>query len=135
MKTINILLLCSVFFLSCNPGKKDTTFLLDKGNIDSLLTNALDKKNNVKNRLLNANLAYEIIEKNDSIKNENFTDLASVFFELGDQKKYLDLSRKFYKKSIANKDYKGLAESSYCIGNYFYNEANYDSAYFYFRKS
>lgn len=135
MKTINILLLCSVFFLSCNPGKKDTTFLLDKGNIDSLLTNALDKKNNVKNRLLNANLAYEIIENNDSIKNANFTDLASVFFELGDQKKYLDLSRKLYKKSIANKDHKGLAESSYCIGNYFYNEANYDSAYFYFRKS
>lgn len=135
MKTIKILLFCSVFFLSCTQEKKDTTFLLDKSDIDSLITNALNKKTNLKTRLLNANRAYEIIESNDSIKSKNFIDLATVFFELGNKKKYLDLSKKLYKKSILNKDHNGIAESSYCIANYYYNEADYDSAYIYFTKS
>ena len=135
MKTIGVLLFCSVFFLGCTPKKKDITDLFSDSTLDSLITTASNKKNDAATRLFNANLAYEITEKEAAVKSKNFTDLATVYFELGDQKKYLYLSKKLYKRSLMKRDYDGISESSYCIANYFYNKANYDSAYFYFTKS
>ena len=136
MRTVNIFLLCSVIFLlSCTQRENDTVFLTEKNKLDSLLSNAQNVKSSVDIRLSHANLAYKIIEYNDSLKNERSIELANVFFELGDKNKYLSLSRNLYKIALTNKDQNGIAESSYCIANYFYNEADFDSAYFYFSKS
>ena len=136
MRTVNIFLLCSVIFLlSCTQRENDTVFLTEKNKLDSLLSNAQNVKSSVDIRLSNANLAYKIIQYNDSLKNERSIELANVFFELGDKNKYLSLSRNLYKIALTNKDQNGIAESSYCIANYFYNEADFDSAYFYFSKS
>ena len=134
MKSILIVLFSSVFLLGCNPQKKDTAYL-DKEDIDSLITEAVDHQTDLKTRLFNADLAYQIIENNDSIKNNNFIDLAMVFYDLGNKDRYLYLLRKLYKESLISDDHHGISESSYCIANYFYNEAQYDSAYFYFTKS
>jgi len=136
LRTVNIFLLCSVIFLlSCTQRENDTVFLTEKNKLDSLLSNAQNVKSSVDIRLSNANLAYKIIQYNDSLKNERSIELANVFFELGDKNKYLSLSRNLYKIALTNKDQNGIAESSYCIANYFYNEADFDSAYFYFSKS
>jgi len=134
LKKIILLLFCGVFFLGCNPKKKDTAFLVEK-RLDSIIANSLKTTNNAEIRLFNADLAYKIVESRDSIKNDNFIDLATAFYELGDTKKYLYLSKKLYKKAIERNDYDGISESAYCIANYFYNEARFDSAYYYFSKS
>ncbi|WP_139149643.1 tetratricopeptide repeat-containing sensor histidine kinase [Flavobacterium caeni] len=86
-------------------------------------------------RLRYANQAYQLVEKSDAAKSEDIFELAQTFFELGEPKKYFDLSKMLYRKSMAAHDQIRIAESSYCIGNYFYNEANYDSAYYYYTKS
>ncbi|HEX8561886.1 MAG TPA: tetratricopeptide repeat protein [Flavobacterium sp.] len=135
MKAIIILVLSSVFFLSCTQQKKDTISLLNTGNIDSLITTAQNKKFTFKKRLFDANLAYEYVANNDAIENKDYIDLAQVFYELGNKEKYLHLLRKLYRKSIIKKDHEGISESAYGIANTFYSKAQYDSAYFYFAKS
>ncbi len=135
MKAIKIVLLSSVFFLSCTPEKKDTSSLLSNNDLDSLVVNSSNRAIDLKSRLLSADKAYEFIQSNDSINNKIIIDLAAVFYESGDKGKYLRLLKKLYKESIIRNDHEGISESAYRIGNNFYDNAQYDSAYYYLAKS
>ena len=83
----------------------------------------------------NQKLAHEIIENPSFVENDKFVKQALVFYDAGNNDKYLYLLKKLYKQSISKEDYNGISESSYYIANYYYNEAKYDSAYFYFTKA
>jgi signal transduction histidine kinase len=137
LKILKLLIFCSVFFLSCTQKEKDTTYLYNVNTLDSLMKKALDENISTKQRIFFANKADSIIENSNNklIKNSYYINLANVFFQIGNKDKYLNLSNRLYKRSILMNDNKGIAESTYCISMYFYNTAEYDSAYFYFKKS
>ncbi len=127
-------MLSSVFFLGCNQ-REDTLYLLAQTQIDSLLAVASNHKFPSEVRLRSARRAFEITEITDSLACEKVISLAQTFYELGQVEPYLHLSKKLYQRSVLSDNPDGIAESAYCIGNYFYNKANYDSAYYYFTKS
>lgn len=137
MKSLKLLLLCSVFFLSCTHKKKDATILNKKHKIVSLIKKASQKNIDINERVYFAKLAFNIIEtgENDSIKTSNYIGLANIFHDLGDEKKYIHILNKLYVKATLNKDYDAVSKSAYYIANYYYCNTKYDSAYFYFTKS
>ena len=137
MKILKLLLFCSIFFLSCTQKKRDTPNLNPVNNINFLIKKASDKNIDVRQRTFFANKADSIILKtnDDLVKDEDYINLAGVFFELGNLNKYHSLVDQLYKKSKLTKNIKGISESTYCIGNYFYTIAEYDSAFYYYKKS
>jgi len=137
LKILKIVFFCSVFFLSCTRKEKVTTNLYSKHNVDSLVKKALDNKLNRKQRFYYAHLTDSIINNTEGnlINNKNYIDLATAYFQLGNNKKYLEIANKLFIKAKKNNDQDGISESAYCIANFFYNEAEYDSAYFYLKKS
>jgi len=137
LKILKLLIFCSVFFLSCTHKKRDTTYLNPVKNIDVLIKKASDKNNDIYQRTYFANKADSIILKtnNDLVTNDNYIKLANVFFELGNKNKYHSIANQLYKKSKFINNNKGISESTYCIANYYYVSTEYDSAFFYFKKS
>ena len=127
-------MLSSVVLLSCNQ-KKDTAFLVNHNRTDSLLAQNTNRKPEKEKKVGNQKLAHEIIENPSFVENDKFVKQALVFYDAGNNDKYLYLLKKLYKQSISKEDYNGISESSYYIANYYYNEAKYDSAYFYFTKA
>ena len=137
MKILKLLLFCIIFFLSCTQKKRDTPNLNPVNNINFLIKKASDKNIDVRQRTFFANKADSIILKtnDDLVNDEDYINLAGVFFELGNLNKYHSLVDQLYKKSKLTKNIKGISESTYCIGNYFYTRAEYDSAFYYYKKS
>lgn len=134
MKIAYLFVLSSVVLLSCNQ-KKDTAFLVNQGRADSLVAQNTIRKSEKEKKVGNQKLACEIIENAAFVENDRIVKQALVFYDAGNNDKYLYLLKKLYKQSISKEDYNGISESSYYIANYFYNEAKYDSAYFYFTKA
>ena len=134
MKIAHLFVLSSVVLLSCNQ-KKDTAFLVNHNRTDSLLAQNTNRKPEKEKKVGNQKLAHEIIENPSFVENDKFVKQALVFYDAGNNDKYLYLLKKLYKQSISKEDYNGISESSYYIANYYYNEAKYDSAYFYFTKA
>ena len=134
MKIAHLFVLSSVVLLSCNQ-KKDTAFLVNHNRTDSLFAQNTNRKPEKEKKVGNQKLAHEIIENPSFVENDKFVKQALVFYDAGNNDKYLYLLKKLYKQSISKEDYNGISESSYYIANYYYNEAKYDSAYFYFTKA
>ena len=134
MKIAHLFVLSSVVLLSCNQ-KKDTAFLVNHNRTDSLVAQNTNRKPEKEKKVGNQKLAHEIIENPSFVENDKFVKQALVFYDAGNNDKYLYLLKKLYKQSISKEDYNGISESSYYIANYYYNEAKYDSAYFYFTKA
>lgn len=133
MKFTIITIIWSVLFLSCTQ-KKNTFSLNTINQIDSLTASANNLALPTNYRLEKADEAVHLLQKFDS-KIQQYIDLGIVYYNLGERVKYFNLFKELHKKSIANNDFVGIAESSYSIGNYYYHESKYDSAYQYFLKS
>ena len=126
-----------LFFLPLNSVKVSNLVLSKSPKVESLLHLAADisLENNI--RIMYANLALKIVELDK--KNESFTDnsveLANIFYSLNERKQYLYVANMLYKESLLKNNLEGFAWASFSKGTYFYNEAEYDSSYFYFTKA
>lgn len=126
-----------LFFLPLNSVKVSNLVLSKSPKVESLLHLAADisLENNI--RIMYANLALKIVELDK--KNESFTDnsveLANIFYSLNERKQYLYVANMLYKDSLLKNNLEGIAWASFSKGTYFYNEAEYDSSYFYFTKA
>lgn len=137
LKILNLIIFCSIFFLEGHTQKKDTAFLSQTNSLDSLIVLAADSKIQKEARLDFAYAALKNItaDKNTAATTNNYIDLANVFYQLNEKKQYLHLADLLYKKATLKNDFEGIAWSTYFKGNYFYNETNYDSSYYYFTKA
>ena len=107
MKIAHLFVLSSVVLLSCNQ-KKDTAFLVNHNRTDSLLAQNTNRKPEKEKKVGNQILAHEIIENPSFVENDKFVKQALVFYDAGNNDKYLYLLKKLYKQSISKEDYNGI---------------------------
>lgn len=126
----------SLFFFSCNKGK-EATLLANNESIATLLIKANNFKFKKESRLEYADRALENIKtkKNDSITRNNYYLLAGIYFDLGVYKKSNRLYQEMSLNSKLTNDILGIAKSNYCLGYFYYDRCDIDSAYYYFTKS
>uniref|UniRef100_UPI0025DD7F1E ATP-binding protein n=1 Tax=Flavobacterium sp. TaxID=239 RepID=UPI0025DD7F1E len=133
LKKTGFLIICSIFFFSCNKGK-DVAFL-DKGeSLDTLLNKVGNINFDKKIRLQYADMILEKIkfQENDSITRNNYYQLADLYYNLQENQKSNMLYRTLSLKSKKANDISGIAKSNYCIAYNYYYGFNYDSAFYYF---
>lgn len=136
MNKIYSIFLVSIFLIGCNNHKKDASLFSTNSLIDSLIKESKNSIHTDKIRLKYANEVLKLIDDKelDSILTDQSIELAASYYDLNLKKKYLELNQKLFKKAVAKNDFYAIENASYCIGNYYYNETIYDSAYFYFTK-
>jgi len=130
------IVLASIFLIGCTNQKKDASLFSTNSLVDSLIKESKNNKHTDKIRLDYANEVLKLIDNKelDSVLTDQSIELAATYYDLNLKNKYLELNQKLYKKAIAKNDFYAIENASYCIGNYYYNETIYDSAYFYFTK-
>ena len=134
MKFVLNIIFSFIFLFSCDTKKKEVLVDIKNRNFDSIIKIASNKNNTLKVRLASANSAFSLIKSKDSVNLNQYNELASIYFRLRKKQEYLVFSKWVYDKGVTNRNYELSSNASYCIANYFYSEAKYDSAYLYFDK-
>jgi signal transduction histidine kinase len=134
-----IIISISIIFLlvNCVNKEKDSLKKEEKNNINELFNKGNNSKNTSKNRIVFLNEINEILDKskNDSITRKYYSDLASSYFFLGLNEKYLSTCKKLGELSLKGKDTIQSINSIYGIGSYYKQKTKYDSAYYYYTKA
>jgi hypothetical protein len=103
-----IIISISIIFLlvNCVNKEKDSLKKEEKNNINELFNKGNNSKNTSKNRIVFLNEINEILDKskNDSITRKYYSDLASSYFFLGLNEKYLSTCKKLGELSLKGKD-------------------------------
>jgi signal transduction histidine kinase len=88
-------------------------------------------------KLLRLNSAFKYLQTgtNDSITRNLYFKTALKYYYLNDYDKYLQASRKVLKLSLAKNDSPHTAKAFCYIGEYFDDESQLDSAFYYYNKS
>lgn len=132
-----VLILFSLFFISCTEKEKNKSHEPVNDNVDSLLVKANDFKRDGKIRLEYSDKVYELIrnQPNDSVKRANYFKLAGRYYNLKKFEKYIKICRRVYLMALESKDTLDVAKALHYIGDYHYEKFQNDSSYYYFSKA
>ncbi|MVO11005.1 tetratricopeptide repeat protein [Flavobacterium sp. TP390] len=137
MKKI-ILILLFLQFISCSDGKNQE-LILDAQNqkINNYLSLAQKETISKEMRIRFGDLAYQAIkgQKNDSITRRNYFKVANRYFPLYELEKYKKVTNEVLALGRASKDSATVAKALYYLGDYFFENAKNDSAYWYYNNA
>lgn len=136
MKKTILYILCSFLFFGCNQKKKETT-IQSTIVIDTLLAKANNSHFDAQTRIGYADKVYTIIKNraNDSLTRYYYFKLAGKYFNAGENRKFIKISRTLHSMAQESKDSLSIAKSLSYIGNYYYSNFANDSAYYYYSKA
>lgn len=135
-KIISILLFLQ--FISCSDGK-NKELILDAQNqkINNYLSLAQKETISKEMRIRFGDLAYQAIkgQKNDSITRRNYFKVANRYFPLYELEKYKKVTNEVLALGRASNDSATVAKALYYLGDYFFENAKNDSAYWYYNNA
>lgn len=135
-KIISILLFLQ--FISCSDGKNQE-LILDAQNqkINNYLSLAQKETISKEMRIRFGDLAYQAIkgQKNDSITRRNYFKVANRYFPLYELEKYKKVTNEVLALGKASNDSATVAKALYYLGDYFFENAKNDSAYWYYNNA
>ncbi len=135
-KIISILLFLQ--FISCSDGKNQE-LILDAQNqkINNYLSLAQKETISKEMRIRFGDLAYQAIkgQKNDSITRRNYFKVANRYFPLYELEKYKKVTNEVLALGRASNDSATVAKALYYLGDYFFENAKNDSAYWYYNNA
>lgn len=108
---------------------------------DNVVQNYLTKINSVaisdtlRLKYVDSLYNYAIIDKNDSLNRTVLFEAIRAYFILNQNEKFLLGSRQLFQLSAIEMDSLLMAKSLYCIGDYYEDTQQLDSAYLYYSKS
>ena len=88
-------------------------------------------------RIRFGDLAYQAIkgQKNDSITRRNYFKVANRYFPLYELEKYKKVTNEVLALGRASNDSATVAKALYYLGDYFFENAKNDSAYWYYNNA
>ncbi|MCO6161649.1 tetratricopeptide repeat protein [Flavobacterium sp. NRK F7] len=135
-KIISILLFLQ--FICCSDGKNQE-LILDAQNqkINNYLSLAQKETISKEMRIRFGDLAYQAIkgQKNDSITRRNYFKVANRYFPLYELEKYKMVTNEVLALGKASNDSATVAKALYYLGDYFFENAKNDSAYWYYNNA
>jgi signal transduction histidine kinase len=133
-----VVVICVFIFIliSCQQ-KKTNVISASETIVDSLLLYSNDLKLDQQKRLQYNNRLWEILQtkENDSITRVNYFKLSAGYYNIGQLEKYLAVCRKAYNLALQKKDSLNIAKSLYRIGDYYSDNFENDSAYYYYTRA
>lgn len=144
MKSIELLkyLLASfslILLVNCTQNNNEKTGNLtpDSSSIPKLIEESYDIKLPAKSRIQRIEKAIQIAKenKNDSLEFKALESKSYLLSELGMDESALKLNHEILEKSKSISNKRNIANSYFLIGNFYYENFNTDSAYYYFNKS
>lgn len=142
IRTILKYLLASIFLIllfNCNKNKVENikNQVPDSSSIPTLIEEANDNNLPDKSRIQRLDKAISLAKEinNDSLEFRALESKMYLLSELGMKESALKLNHEILKRSKDLKNNKYIANSYFLFGNYYYEEYNTDSAYYYFNKS
>lgn len=142
IRTILKYLLASIFLIllfNCNKNKVENikNQVTDSSSIPTLIEEANDNNLPYKSRIQRLDKAISLAKEinNDSLEFRALESKMYLLSELGMKESALKLNHEILKRSKDLKNNKYIANSYFLFGNYYYEEYNTDSAYYYFNKS
>ncbi|QTV06847.1 tetratricopeptide repeat-containing sensor histidine kinase [Faecalibacter bovis] len=142
IRTILKYLLASIFLIllfNCNKNKVENikNQVTDSSSIPTLIEEANDNNLPDKSRIQRLDKAISLAKEinNDSLEFRALESKMYLLSELGMKESALKLNHEILKRSKDLKNNKYIANSYFLFGNYYYEEYNTDSAYYYFNKS
>jgi signal transduction histidine kinase len=127
------LFLTLLFFFACNEKKTTSQKQSVKLYFESDSYQKL--RSSQKQKQLDSILDASLKNKNDSINRQNLFWVSDEYFSIANSKKYLETSKIIQKNAVAAKDTASLAKAQYYIGEYFDDESQVDSAFYYYNIS
>ncbi|WP_130734908.1 sensor histidine kinase [Flavobacterium sp. J27] len=132
-------LLIFVFnLISCSENNKQEQKLdIQNQRINNYLSLAQKETISKEMRIRFGDLAYESIkvQKNDSITRRNYFKVANRYFPLYELEKYKKVTTEVLKLGRESKDSATIAKALYYLGDYFFENAKNDSAYWYYNNA
>ncbi|WP_445456497.1 tetratricopeptide repeat-containing sensor histidine kinase [Flavobacterium sp. HNIBRBA15423] len=132
------LLILFIIILSCSERKsKEQEFDAQNQKINNYLSLAQKETISKEMRIRFADLAYETIKnnKNDSITRRNYFKIANRYFPLYELEKYKKITNKVLELGEKSKDSATIGKALYYLGDYFFENAKNDSAYWYYNNA
>lgn len=129
------LVLFSLLFLACQKKKED---IIEYKNKVTIVLDSLDvsnRKESVKEKILDTLSRYILTHDNDSISRNLLFKVANKYYFLNKHDKYLNLSKKALEFSTQKEDTAHIAKSFYYLGDYYSAKSQFDSAFINYNKS
>lgn len=127
-----------LFFTNCSDEKREESEV-SKSNqkIDNYLSLAQKGSISTEMKVRFADLAYETIKKqqNDSLTRRNFFKVANRYFPLYELEKYKKVTNVVLELGKQSKDSTTIARALYYLGDYYFEKAKNDSAYWYYNNA
>ncbi len=127
-----------LFFINCSD-KKNNEQILDEENkkINNYLSLAQKESISKEMRVRFGDLAYETIkkQKNDSLTRRNYFKIANRYFPLYELEKYKKVTKEVLELGKESNDSTTIARALYYMGDYFFEKAKNDSAYWYYNNA
>lgn len=125
------------FFISCSNQKEEQKISVSDQKINSYLSSAQDGTNSYESRMKYSDSAYAELQQknNDSTLRRNYFKVANRYFSLYELEKYKKAAKKALELGKNSKDSVTIAKSFCYLGDYFFEKAKNDSAYWYYNKS
>ncbi len=137
MKNIFSILIISVVFSCTNKQNSYERKSSNEDNIKILLKTLSEDKFSKKQQLKNCDKVFELIkiEKNDTLKRNNYIKLISIYSNLDENLKGKEINSILLSLSKEIKDTIGIAKSNTIKGRDFLNNNINDSAFYYYSKA
>ncbi|NHN25476.1 tetratricopeptide repeat protein [Flavobacterium jejuense] len=132
------LLILFIVFISCSESKREEQEMtVQSQKIDNYLSLAQKETISKEMRIRFGDLAYETIRKNknDSITRRNYFKVANRYFPLYELEKYKKVTNEVLELGKKSKDSATIGKALYYLGDYFFENAKNDSAYWYYNNA
>ncbi|VXB81940.1 conserved hypothetical protein [Flavobacterium sp. 9AF] len=130
--------LIALFLLNCSKKDQEKIdFDIQNQKINNYLSLAQKETISKEMRIRFGDLAYEIIknQKNDSITRRNYFKVANRYFPLYELEKYKKVTNEVLMLGKASNDSATIGKAMYYLGDYFFENARNDSAYWYYNNA
>lgn len=133
-----IILFFLLNFISCSDNNNQNPELNTQDQkINNYLSLAQKETISKEMRVRFGDLAYQAIkvQKNDSITRRNYFKVANRYFPLYELEKYKKITNEVLELGRQSKDSATIAKALYYLGDYFFENAKNDSAYWYYNNA
>lgn len=124
--------------ISCsNKKKSEQLIFVSNQKINKYLSNAQDETILHENRMKFSDSAYAELQQksNDSTLRRNHFKVANRYFSLYELEKYKTVTQEALELGKSSKDSSTIAKALYYLGDYHFEKARNDSAYWYYNKA
>ena len=137
MERILLFFILLIFINCSNEKREDTELSKSNQKIDNYLSLAQKESIPTEMKIRFADLAYETIKKqqNDSLTRRNFFKVANRYFPLYELEKYKKVTNVVLELGKQSKDSTTIARALYYLGDYYFEKAKNDSAYWYYNNA